>query len=343
MPASHTTFTVPIGATEHRVLGPVFSTDPTTGAIITPGQALAHGYIMPGQAEISLKLGDDDHLFISWVSDIATAGEAMATRDFSLGEASGFSMSRSRADDSSLLPARTVDWAEFRGIVEENLGGDDGLLFRGQAQPWRLRTSFHRTGRSNLHIYNSAVIVDLHRTLSAQTRHYYRIGDPDERGSFYALAQHHGFPTPLLDWTRSPYVAAYFAFRRQSPSPPPGGSARIYMFRANAWQFDHRPISYVALAPPHISQFESVMIDNSRIAPQQGLFTSTNVDDIESFIMSEKLRLGRQQSYLEALDLPWAARENIMGHLASMGITAASMFPGLDGVCEAFSWKHFRI
>jgi hypothetical protein len=42
---------------------------------------------------------------------------------------------------------------------------------------------------------------------------------------YMAYLRHHGFPSPLLDWTRSPYLAAYFAFARAIE----GESVSIYM------------------------------------------------------------------------------------------------------------------
>jgi hypothetical protein len=33
---------------------------------------------------------------------------------------------------------------------------------------------------------------------------------------FLVYLRHHGFPSPLLDWTRSPYIATFFAFGEQN-------------------------------------------------------------------------------------------------------------------------------
>jgi hypothetical protein len=47
------------------------------------------------------------------------------------------------------------------------------------------------------------------------------------------------------------------------------------------------------------------------------------------------------KTYLEALELSARDRQYVMQELALMGITAGSLFPGLDGACESLKEQNF--
>jgi hypothetical protein len=80
-------------------------------------------------------------------------------------------------------------------------------------------------------------------------------------------------------------------------------------------------------------------IDNERMIPQQAVSSLTNVDDIEGYIRQRESETGL--TFLQAIDLRLNERRRVMEELSSMGITAGSLFPGLDGACEELRERFF--
>jgi hypothetical protein len=267
-----------------------------------------------------------DTIEISWVTDIGTNGKGVIRK------------SRS-TEPSVLIPLPQVTtWEEYRRFARTLEPYQH--IFRGQrSNQWRLRTSFHRTGRSSLVRYELNDIPALHRHLSGMMAQSLDLRDPLHNAAFYNLIQHHGYPTPLLDWTYSPFIAAYFAYNRV---PRLGVAAddrvRIFIFD-KVWIKDFESVFVVSPPKLHFTLLEPLALNNPRVVPQQSVSSVTNVDDIEEYLTYKESRSKKQ--YLRAIDLPASERKLVMEELSLMGITAGSLFPGIDGACEQLRDRFF--
>jgi hypothetical protein len=267
-------------------------------------------------------------LKLSWKTDIGLEGNCALTR--------------LAGDQPSDLVPKKMTWREYKEYAAGLKGRN--YLFRGQNRPWRLRTSFHRAGRADLSRFMREDIPELHRQLSSKTRHVFNLAIPDENGGFFNLIQHHGYPTPILDWTYSPYVAAFFAYRGINNDEAAAAKAdevvRILVFDHTRWRTDFNQVLLLAPANLHFSVAEFIAIENERMIPQQAASTVTNIDDIESYIRSKE---SPDKTYLWAIDLAVNERRQVSEELRRMGITAGSLFPGLDGMCEELKDRNFEV
>jgi len=246
-------------------------------------------------------------------------------------------LKRARVSDRSKIEAITLNWRKFKVYISRRSNAN--RLFRGQRESWSLCTAFHRRGRFRLSTFISQDVRQLHQRLSATTNHFFDLNVPDQNGAFFNLLQHHGYPTPLLDWSHSPYVAAFFALRNWPIGYSGSEKARIYIFNSRAWG-KHFPQFQILDPPiPHLSVMEFMAIDNPRLVPQQSVTTVTNLNDIESFILEKEAETGIR--FLEAIDIPASERETAIRDLRTMGITAGAMFPSIDGICEELREKNF--
>ncbi|MDR8402312.1 FRG domain-containing protein [Paraburkholderia sp. USG1] len=260
-----------------------------------------------------------DRMRLSYTTDLGDIGHAV--------------VHRMGADQASTLKARVLSWQNikdefFRMPYRKH-------IFRGQSDSrWPLRSLFHREGRAELYRYTQQDVTMMYRRLSGALSQPLDIVSNDGRGAFLHLLQHHGYPTPLLDWSFSPFVAAFFAFRRHGRVAGAGKErhVRIYKFDHEAWTGTIESIPMLATPRNNLSFLEFQTQNNPRAIPQQALSSVTSVDDVEGYVALCEQRFNR--SFLEAFDVPVSEASEALSDLRLMGITAGALFPGIDGACE---------
>ena len=137
------------------------------------------------------------------------------------------------------------------------------------------------------------------------------------------LAQHHGLPTRLLDWTLNPLVATYFACERESEE-----YAAVWI----VWGFDDQ--CRLPTNPLDIEQIYRVspIVISPRIQAQAGEFTARpNGTQIFSFLS--------ETDHVLKICIPLEHRFRMLLQLDLVGINRRALFPDLDGLAQYLRWR----
>jgi hypothetical protein len=250
---------------------------------------------------------------------------------------------------------RLASWDAFLKIITDSLYSN--WAFRGQRKElWPLNSALSRYFRS-FHIDTRAWPDQERRILRVFKRKAHQfLGQPpapDDDFQWLALMQHHGAPTRLLDFTWSPYVAAFFALERAT------GDAAVWALNpADISAGDmRRPSKSSKRAAPTVDprlkgNFARYFLKgdrefiwlgepdvmNRRLIAQSGTFVLPGVLDRP---MEEIARQYRDpKNMLAKFILPAGKlRETGLRELYRMNITYATLFPDLDGLARSLGYE----
>lgn len=229
-----------------------------------------------------------------------------------------------------------ISWNDYKVQAGVDLESDGAFIYRGQrSTSWGLTSTLHRTAIvqsiPELKTYADFMLPTVHDAIEAWVGRSWKLDDRLGLAEFLAYLQHNGFPTPLLDWSASPYIAAYFAFEGVNHFSPQTEDVAIFSFNQRLWKNKYKQVYDFADFTPHVSVLRPRLAGNHKLAIQQGCFTVTNVKDVEQHI---RMHETANNEFLTKYELDVRERPKVMRELSLMGISAIQLMPSVEAVCK---------
>jgi hypothetical protein len=264
---------------------------------------------------------------------------------------------RNYGSNGRLSVHKIKNWQQFHDVVAGPKY--QNWAFRGHSDAtWPLQSSLSRYLKQ-YQIHPSAWLEQERRIgrIFQRKAHLFLEHVPDERDAFQwlALMQHHGAPTRLVDFTWSPFVAAFFALERATQD-----AAVWAIFIPAMWRPKHKinfPTKNTSKSPeelglrnpgayeayylgntvPFVSSGEP-MVMNKRLVAQSGTFVVPGVLDqtIDEILMAYP-EPGTPVIKFELCTRH--LRDDAMLALYTMNLTNATLFPDLDGLARSMAYE----
>lgn len=254
-------------------------------------------------------------------------------------------------------------WAELLDVLHENSWNDriqrhrSHYLFRGHTRAdYELSAGLSRYG-------GQQVVLEKHLLRNFLKYARSHLDNPEEQPRNFwhwiALAQHHGLPTRLLDWTYSPLISAHFACSRLDDMERDGAIWMIDYHRAHNYLDDElslrlkRQGAHVftdEMLSEVVSSFDQM---NAERNGEQVLFFEP--PSLSSRIVNQFACFSVQIGECKPMDgwlnehptlwrkviIPGHLKWEIRDKLDQSNITERVLFPGLDGMCKWLSRQYF--